>query len=242
MRELSRTCSRLLFAVILIGWVTFSVDAAQPLPLADEVLRKLVQRAQSERPAGPGQADGYYLCTKKTVTEEMDTAGHVTNRKVKVRENRSIPVGTAHANEWTSKNGISLDAELLQRFRFTVVKREIFNGRPTLQLTFAPRDPPPPVRRLQDHLLNRTIGTVWVDEQEYELAKAVILLGESVSFGILGAVHSFHFSFERARSADGNWLTRWTDTTVKARKFVMPIQTRKRVDWTGFRKLEGPRQ
>jgi len=35
-------------------------------------------------------------------------------------------------------------------------------------------------------------------------------------------------------------LTRWTDTVINARKFLKSIQTRKRVDWTDFKRLMQP--
>jgi hypothetical protein len=218
-----------------------SAAPLQPLPSAEEVVQKLVQRAEKARSGEHANSELYYLCTKKTVTEEMDTRGQVTDREVKVRERKRPSSGAMDARKWTAENGVSLDAELLRRYEFTVEKREVLNGRPTLVLTFSPRNPPAPVRKLQDYLLNRTKGTVWVDEAEYELAKAEIALGEPVSFGILGAVHAFSFSFQRGRADDGSWLNLWTDTTVKARKFLRPVRTRKRVDWTGFQKLDRPR-
>ncbi|MFO1499725.1 MAG: hypothetical protein U1G07_15250 [Verrucomicrobiota bacterium] len=233
------TTSFLWLGLLMAGICASSLGAAENLLPVDEILRKLVKRAQS--PRSP-EAEGYYLCTKHTVTEDMDSSGKVTERKVKVDENRSSPGGPADANKWSNKNGFRLDEELLQRYVFTLDKRENLNGRPTFILSFVPKDPPPAVRQFQDRLLNCVVGTVWVDENDYELAKASLSLRESVSFGILGAVHFFNFSFERARVDDGSWLTRWTDTYVKARKFVIPFQTRKRVDWTDFRKLVAERQ
>jgi len=223
-----------LFLVWACVPLTYPAKAAQALPPVDLVLRKLVERAQSERTT---PTEAYYLCTKRTVTEDMDSHGRVTERKVRVRESRSHRGGAADANKWSAQNGFSLDEELLRRYTFTVEKREQFNGRDTLVLNFVPKDPPAPVRQLQDRLLNQAVGTVWVDEAEFELVKAYISLGQPVGFGLLGAVHAFNFSFERGRGDDGNWFTRWTDTYVKARKFLSPIQTRKRVDWTDFKKL-----
>lgn len=233
------SCLLLMIFAMLAG--VCSGAPLQPLPSAEEIVQKLVQRAENARSGDQGNSELYYLCTKKTVTEEMDNHGQVTDREVKVRERRRPSSGAMDARKWTADNGVSLDAELLRRYEFTVVKRELLNGRSTLVLTFSPRDPPAPIRKLQDYLLNRTMGTIWVDEAEYELAKAVITLAEPVSFGILGAVHAFSFSFQRGRAEDGSWLNLWTDTTVKARKFLRPIRTRKRVDWTGFQKLERPR-
>jgi hypothetical protein len=212
--------------------------AGEGLPRIETVLRNIAERARS--PHGP-EPDGYDLCTKQTITEEFDKTGRVIQRKVKVGESHPPSAGAADASTWSSQNGISLDEELLRRYSFTIVRRELFNGRHTLLVTFIPRTPPPPVKRLQDRVLNQTLGTIWVDEAESELVKAEISLGEPVGFGILGAIRSFHFAFERVRDGEGNWLTKWTDTSINARKFLTPIQTRKRVDWSDFRKRPNAR-
>jgi hypothetical protein len=240
MREARYLSAALVSISWLIGLVTASVSAATAdLPPPEVVLRKVSQRARSQHNPQP---EGYYLCTKQTVTEEMDTSGRITNRKVKVGQSHSFPGGAADAQKWSNKNGVNLDEELLRRFTFTVAQRETIGGRPALLLTFIPKDPLPPIRRFQDRLLNRAIGTIWVDESDYEIVKANLALSEPVSFGILGAVESFSFSFERERDPEGKWLTRWTDTMVNARKFLKPIQLRKRVDWTSFKRLAPERE
>ena len=226
-----------------ISWLALSVAGqlaiiAEPtlrspdLPSADDVLRRLVERSQTPEGA---EKRVTYVCTKQTVTEDFDNAGHLTNRKVKIGQSRSAPRGNNSANKWGSENGVSLDGNLLGRYQSTVVGRETLNGRPAIVLNFVPRQPAPPIHRLQDRLLNRAMGTVWIDEQDYDLAKADLCLSEPVSFGILGAVDALTFSFERARAEDGSWLTRWTEAVFKVRKFLTRIQSRKRVDWTGFK-------
>jgi len=207
--------------------------ADRGLPSADQVLRQLLDHARAAQ-----APDGYYLCTKQTVTDELDSSGHITSRKVKLGESRPSPREAKDASKWSTQNGFSIDQDLLQRYQFTVVDREIINGRSSLVLTFLPKDPPLPPLKFQDRLLNRAMGTVWIDEQDHELAKASLCLGQPVSFGILGAVDIVTFNFERARTADGAWLTKWTDAYFKGRKFVIPVQIRKRVDCTDFRKLE----
>jgi hypothetical protein len=199
----------------------------------------MVERSRS---AHSGQDQGYYLCTKQTVTEELDSSGHVTSRKVKKGESKSNPSGAADANKWGSQNGINLDEQLLSRYRFTVAGREVLNGRSAFLLTFVPREPAPPVHHFQDRLLNRAMGSLWIDEKDYELVKASLSLSQPVSFGILGAVDAINFGFERTRGPDGNWFTKWTDTHFKGRKFIIPFQIRKRVDCTDFRRLEPERQ
>lgn len=210
---------------------------AQDLPSAEDVLRHVIQRATRHREF---ENPSYYLCTKRTLKEEMDAEGNVTQRKERIGANRSQVTGTADADNWSNQNGFQLNEPLLERYHFTVEARETLNGRAALRLRFEPKDPPVPVRQFQDRLLNQTMGTVWVDEKEHELAKAILWLRTPVSFGILGAVEMFQFGFQRWRAEDGNWLTQWTDTHVKARKFIRHIQTHKRVDWSDFKRTSGP--
>lgn len=221
---------------VLAVWsfAVLQVNGGEDFPSPETILHKVAERARSQRTM---ERSTPYTCTRETLTENFDRNGNVRERKVKVGQTHSRPGGAAEAEKWTSEQGVSLDEELLRRFQFRVTAREIVEGRSTLVLTFVTKDPPAPIRRLQDRVLNRAIGTIWVDEAEFELARAEITLGEPVSFGILGAIHAFSFSFVRERTQDGNWLTRWTDTTVNARKFLSPIQTRKRVEWSDFKKL-----
>jgi hypothetical protein len=225
----------------ILGCITTAGNAvalsfgSEALPSADFVLRQLVRRSQAQR---TGEAQGYYLCTKQTVTEELDSTGQVTHRKVKVGESHIDTRAVKDANKWGSENGVNLNEDLLRRFRFTVTERENLNGRWTYVLTFVPKNPLPPTHRIQDRLLNRAMGTLWIDEKDYELVKASLCLSEPVSFGILGAVDVVTFGFERVRADDGSWLTKWIDTYFKGRKFVIPVQVRRRVDCADFKKLQ----
>lgn len=229
----SRLFSGILGLLLLAGGASH-LQAEGSLPSADEVLRRLLEHGRGPQP----EPQGYYLCTKQTVTEEMDRSGRVTSRKVKVGESKSQPNESANANKWGGQNGIAFDQDLLQRFDFTVAKKETINGRPTFLLTFAPKNPLWPIHRIQDRLLNRARGSLWIDEQDSELVKADLALSEPVSFGILGAVDVLQFSFERTHVDGGEWLTHWTETNFKGRKFVIPIQIRKRVDCGEYKKQD----
>lgn len=203
----------------------------EPLPPVEEVIRRFIERSQTNSVV---EEQTSYRCTRQTVTEDMDSDGHIKNRKVKIRETQSRASGPGDARKWSTSNGFSLDASLLRRYTFTLAGVETLNERPAYLLKFVPKVPPAPIRRFQDHLLNRVAGTLWIDQQDYELVKAQLRLEEPVSFGIIGAVDTLTFAFERARSNEGGWLTKWTETYVKARKFLTPLQTRKRVEWSDF--------
>jgi hypothetical protein len=218
------------YAVALFFCRQASAEGSQHLPSPQEVLRKVAERSES----AVDDSQSGYRCVKQTVTQEFDSDGRVVESKVRVKQTHPDTGGIAQAHKWSKDNGFSLDEELLRRYAFNVADRVMLNGRPTLLLTFGPNIPPPPVHQLQDRLLNRVVGSIWVDEQNSEVAKADLCLGTSVSFGVLGAVDRLTFSFERFRADDGRWITRWTDIYVRARKFVIPVRLRQRVDYTDF--------
>ena len=211
--------------------------AGDDLPEPEGVLRKVLTHARS---SAATQAQNY-LYTKQTVTQDIDAAGHITSRKVHVCTSRSRPIGPADATKWSNSHGVNLDEELLTRYSLTVAGRVVLQGRSTLEITFSPKDPPAPVHRPLDRLLNRGTGTIWVDEEDYELARADLRLTEPVNLIILGTIDNLSFHFERTRSPDGNWLTTRTETTFRGRRFLNPVQFRHVTDYTGYKRIEPAR-
>ena len=96
-------------------------------------------------------------------------------------------------------------ADLAGRFQFTLVGREVVNGRPALVLDFKPADKNLPVRNFKDHFINKAAGRIWVDKADYAIARADLHLTERVNVlgGLVGAVWKFTYSFDRERTADG---------------------------------------
>jgi hypothetical protein len=224
-------------ALCLAGVIASPAWSMEALPKVEEIKRGIVARAAE---VGQIQVLPGYECVKESISEEFNSKGRLASRQVKTGEGQAVPNGVLSANKWTQKNGVSLDEELLQRFEFKLVRRELINERPAFLLRFSARNQPVSVLQFQERVLNRMTGLVWVDEQDYELVKAHFLLSEPVSLGILGAVESLSFAFERFRAEDGNWLPERTETFFKGRKFLTPVQTRKQVRYSGFRKIVQP--
>lgn len=134
------------------------------------------------------------------------------------------------------KRFIEIDEETISRFTFKPIRREWFKDSSTLVLMFEPK-PDLPIDRLQDRLVNKATGTVWVDEEDHEVVKAEIRLKEPVTFvgGLAGAVQSFHYGFERTRVGEGVWLLAQTEFLIKARQLVNLVHRKKQEHWTDFR-------
>ena len=238
---------------ILLVSNTFGAAAAEnprPLPV-DDIIRRAVSRAdQAQRNAGQNA----YTYTKLTVTEELDPAGRVKDRKEKVYQvffqsgathlklltvNGRAP---AHADiKQQSENDTSarqvlgqsksakaaenlLTPEVVARFNFTLVDETSINGRKAYHISFEPKRPAPPVHRIVDRLLDRISGTIWIDADEFEIAQAQIYLSSEVD--LLGGVVGClkKLDYTMTRTRVGDGL--WFNTFSTG-----DFQGRKLLDW-----------
>src|SRR5262249_43375511 len=103
----------------------------------------------------PGQAD------LKKQAENESNASQMTGSKSKKGEN--------HEN--------FLTPEIVERFDFRLLRQTNFNGRATYQVAFQPKHPAPASHHMVDRLLDRISGMVWIDAEEFEIARAELQLG-----------------------------------------------------------------
>lgn len=118
-----------------------------------------------------------------------------------------------------------LTLEILSRYLFEVERREVVNNRRCLVVSFKPA---PEERRsgdLIERVLDRIGGTLWIDEEEYELAKAEVRLLERITYwgGIVGVLDRVHIVIDRVRDADGRWRDRQTDARFQGRALTSRI-------------------
>lgn len=179
-----------------------AVRADLPLPAAEELLQRMVERA---RRVGAETNQLVHHFHKTSWHEKLDAAGQVTGVKEKTYEvtlerglprNRLVavdgqPLPPAESERRTegerkvrnrfsasgsdrADEGVSalINDDLVARFEFTVTGRGEIAGRPVLILDFRPRRGPLPSERLADRVINLLHGTVWVDEAEAEVARA----------------------------------------------------------------------
>jgi len=130
-----------------------------------------------------------------------------------------------------------LNKELTARYTFALVGREDVAGRPAYVLTFRPRSDNLPVKQITDRLLNHVGGKVWVDTNEFEVAKAEIDLLDEVTMwgGVLGAMKKFTFDIERTR-VDDVWFNRVSNFEMEGRKLLDGTRIRVKSETSNFRK------
>lgn len=244
-----------------------TVVRADPALTVGDVIQKAVARGQQDQ---QGSAPDF-IYRKLTVTEELDGAGKVKERREKVYE-ISYRDGLSHATllqvnghlpseadlkkqsdnemnihqitgETKSAKGDNrenfLTPELVARFDFKLLGQTNLNGRAAYLISFQPKTPLPPVHRMVDRLLNQISGTLWIDADEFEVARAEVALHSEVNFfgGIAGSLKKLSFTLERTRVADGIWFSTLSSGDFQGRKLLDPTHIKTKSQSLHFRRV-----
>jgi hypothetical protein len=148
---------------------------------------------------------------------------------------------SADAKQLAARKEALVTPALLDRYEFTVRERVILNNRSTLVLTFKPRQGKLPSKAIQDRLLNRMAGTLWIDEADADTARLAVRLVEPVSlgwFGWLGSLSRCELSMERQRMPDSVWVNTKLGLLIQCRKLAATLRFRTTEESRGFRRLE----
>ena len=132
-----------------------------------------------------------------------------------------------------------LTPELVARYDFTVLSQEMINGRPAYKLKFRPKSPELPVHHIVDRLLNRISGTIWIDSEEYEVARANIFLGSEINLlgGVVGSLKRLAYTVTRTRMSDGLWFNTSSSGDFEGRKLLDSTRIKTKSQSTNFRPI-----
>jgi hypothetical protein len=215
---------------------------------ASDIIEKAVARGQQDQQGTVPD----FIYRKQTVTEELDASGKVKEHREKLYEVayrdgvshstllqvNGHPPSDADLKQ-QSDNELSvrqltgekkhgdnrenfLTADLAARFDFALVGTTNLNGRAAYQVAFQPKNPQLPVHHLVDRLLNQLSGTIWIDTEEFEVARAEVSLRSEVNLlgGIVGSLKKLTFTLERTRVADGVWFSTLSNGDFLGRKLL----------------------
>ncbi len=242
------TCCLLLAAMPLCAQTKTNVTH----PSIDTILSNVVARYQSVST----QRQTVYNYKQTTVIEELDSKGTVKERKEKFYDVKLIGgmpraklllvngkqlTGKALKDEEerdkkraqrfdekkdTPDYEVLVSKELISRYNFRFKGREELNGRDAYVLSFAPRSDDLPIDKMQDRVLNKLSGLVWVDCEDFEVARADLHLSDRVKLlgGFIGALDIFDLELNRARSPYGAWYNQVGSLRVEGRKLFSPIR------------------
>lgn len=232
MKRLIYNCILPLFAFALS-----SPAQDENLPSIDVVLEHVSTMANHEQGNDRLFRSRYSFVQVRTM-RELDGKGRVRKEDSKqTRNNPSVrpaafkttqkrDAGPSSGNQETSDKPFETDEfaindDLLNRFDFSIVKRETINGRNAIVIDFRPANKKLPTRSLKDRFINKTAGRVWVDEGDWMLAKIDFHLVDSVNVvgGLVGAVKSFNFQLDRQRTPDALWYVTDINWRLVGREF-----------------------
>lgn len=139
-----------------------------------------------------------------------------------------------------------LTPDLASRYQYTLLERTVLNGRPTWVIGFQPASANLPVHQMADRLLNQLAGKIWVDEQEFEIARAELSSQSKIALGgmleLLGSLKRFSYVLERIRVEEGIWFNRLAKGDFEGRKLLDSTHVKTRSETSGFHRIEGERR
>ena len=205
---------------ILVCGLGFAA-AEQPLPSADQVMQRVLERSQTRAAATNAPAWTY---NKLAVMEKLDGKGKVEDRTEKLyrvqiiqgvpvsklikvegrdltpgelkKENQHDAALQKQVSGRDPKKAVAgrealITTNLAERFQFTALRRETIQGRQTVVITFVAK----PIKgkdSIPDQILNRMAGTLWVDETTAEVARLEVHLTQELSLGLFGVLGTLH--------------------------------------------------
>jgi hypothetical protein len=133
-----------------------------------------------------------------------------------------------------------LTPELVAKYVFKLIGREEIHGRAAYVVSFEPASSELPVNHFIDRLSNRLGGKVWIDEEDFEIARAQVGLRGEVTLwhGVLGSLRKCNFTVERSRVDENVWFNTLTSGEFEGRKLLEPTHVRTRAESTNFKKIQ----
>jgi hypothetical protein len=228
---------RQIFTIVALLYFTVRTLADHapevPLPALETIIKNAVEHSKKE-PENDRLFQQRYEFIRTKVTEYRNGDGELTKREAKASTNHvhavtvarpkpkptvTTPKAEAKKSDRIDKKDILLNEDLFSRFQFHLIGRNQIAGRSVLVLDFKPANKKLPNNNFKDRFINIAAGRVWMDEEDFALAKADLHLTEKVNFigGIVGAVAGFRCTLDRERTKDGLWFTRAMDWHLEAR-------------------------
>jgi hypothetical protein len=234
---------------------------------AREIMDRALERAQCDETQAKRSQ---YRYMRVTSIDELDSKGKLLERKERVHDicmqsgvpslrgarinGRRLTPGQLRIEEemetnsrknYSGSDGRSkhferiLSPDLVERYNLRLVGSEVVDGRRAFVIEFKPKGGLR-VKQTVDRLLNQLHGRIWIDAQEFELAKADVRILNEVKLwgGLLASVRDFHITLDRTRLDDGAWFNRASTAYFDGRKLFGNVHVHVASESVEFRKGE----
>jgi hypothetical protein len=233
------------------------IERAQPVATAAQgprytyESRSVLERLDADGRATTSEAKGYQVTlvaglplSRLIRTQGRDLSAEELRQEEAREEKFRQRFVSADAKQLAARKQGLITPDLLDRYQFAVKERVVLSNRTTLVLTFQPKAEDLPAEAIQDKLLNRMAGTLWIEEEDAETARMAVRLEEPISlgwFGLLGSLNQCDISLERRRMPDGVWTNTRQVWFIQCRKLIATVRFRTTEDCRGFRKVAARR-
>lgn len=262
----NRIAVMLLFGV---GASSFGGDDSpdHAVPSGLDLIKKMIERAEAREQENSPEAFAYRLVT---VREELDRHGDTEERiefvyQVMVsggkNERRLLLVNgkppseervQEERKEARDRNGAArhptsgtqsikvLTEDLTRKLEFHYEKTERVDGRPCYLVNFKPAADPPPTDSFMDRIFAHIYGNIWIDAEDFEMARLQVRLGEPVRLwgGFLASLKTLDISLIRQRSEEGIWYLQFSRTLILGRALIHPFRLRVTEGASDFKKMD----
>jgi len=127
--------------------------------------------------------------------------------------------------------------ELLGRYHFAVISNDVCGDRKAVILEFKPK-PNNPEETVEDRIINRFAGRLWLDDEDAEIARLDVHLTGELSLGWLGMIGSLkecNLTLQRKRMPEGTWVNTRQTLRIIGRKLFSTMRYRAIEESTDFR-------
>ena len=233
-----------------------TAGAGQPLPSADQVIQRMLVHsaalaAATNAPAWAydktqvmSQLDGDAKVKERTekLYRVRIIQGVPFSRLVKVggRELTEADIEKESQHEAAFEKGFSgrdpkkavakhealITKDMMDLFQCTVLRREAIHGHQTVVVSFEGK-PGKGGGGIQERMLSRMAGTLWVDEETADMARVEVHLTKGFSLGILGVLGTIkdcQMNLESKPMTDGTWLPEKTVLSVSGRMLLSSMR------------------
>ncbi len=232
---------------------SFCVNAAEEvLPKVEDIIKNAVKRSEVESQNDIDFKQRYYFVRSKlteirnfegelkksdsristnyptkAVVAPMPVTGSDQTQATVVRSPKDGQLASSGAKKAAArkfdKNQFQFNDDLVGRYDFKLIGREVTNGYSLLVLDFKPKKKKLPENGIKDRVINRVAGRIWVDEREFAIKRCKLTLLESISIigGIVGEAQKFDYSFDRERTEDGLWYVRDSKWFLEGREVIL---------------------
>lgn len=225
---------RLLLLILFSTLAPFAGGAeGTSLPDLGTVLSNVVQRSQQLST----KTNIWLHYNRTSIVHHLDSKEHL-DKKVKRAfwvvmsgprtqtvllsvDDKAVEEDHEERNRVERRREFPVTAELIRKFEFTWQGKADVEGRSCFVLTFKPR-PKLEDSGLVDKVVNHLAGTVWVDAEEYEIAKLDVKLQSPVGFfgGFVGSLSKLHLTALKRKVAPNFWSNSSVFIEMKGRKVL----------------------